>query len=501
MRMEWALPHSADGWRIKLRVNDTQKRAVLCLGHGKKAPIRLMVRPDGGLKMTHGRSERFLPPPEKNLANFAALNIERFLSSVIVPCRSGTGYTLDVRPTSCGRYSVWVYTPENPRGTEFARDYFPAPDAADIVPDVLWLELDVPGAVEIEQVEAAPPLPEERPHAPAVYHVGPSRGIKDLQQAAWLVRPGDMVLVDADYRHTGALALPYSGLPGLPIVYKGLGTAQKRPVIDGAFDIYAVEASGHYTVLEGFEICNAAKAGVCHHAHRLEIRDCVIHDCLMGILSDQDIGMGDCEVERCEVYGCGHEMHSHQLYMATDEARFPGSVVKVHDCFIHDSLGGNNIKSRARRNEIYHNRIVNAYYHNLELIGPDPEFNRAPGEQAAHNSDIWDNYFENSRWYQFRCGGDGTGDSNGTFRFVNNTVVSDFVAREEELRVFRLMFGIRRIEAYGNRFVSRGEPSSDMVREIRTRWVDGDASENRLPGLENENSMVGGESPAERGEK
>lgn len=38
----------------------------------------------------------------------------------------------------------------------------------------------------------------------------------------------------------------------------------------------------------------------------------------------------------------------------------------------HHSNGGNNVKSRAERNEIYYNWIEDAYYHELELIGPDP---------------------------------------------------------------------------------------------------------------------------------
>ena len=34
--------------------------------------------------------------------------------------------------------------------------------------------------------------------------------------------------------------------------------------------------------------------------------------------------------------------------------------------------GGNAVKSRAQRNEIYYNWIEGAVYHELELIGPDP---------------------------------------------------------------------------------------------------------------------------------
>ena len=57
--------------------------------------------------------------------------------------------------------------------------------------------------------------------------------------------------------------------------------------------------------------------------------------------------------------------------MATDETAYPGAVFRMQHCYVHDANGGNNVKSRAERNEIYYNWIEGAYYHELELIGPD----------------------------------------------------------------------------------------------------------------------------------
>jgi len=37
---------------------------------------------------------------------------------------------------------------------------------------------------------------------------------------------------------------------------------------------------------------------------------------------------------------------------------------------VHDGNGGNGVKSRAERNEIYYNWIEGSLYHELELIGP-----------------------------------------------------------------------------------------------------------------------------------
>ena len=49
----------------------------------------------------------------------------------------------------------------------------------------------------------------------------------------------------------------------------------------------------------------------------------------------------------------------------------PGSVFRMEHCWVHDGNGGNGVKSRAERNEIYYNWIEGSYYHELELIGPD----------------------------------------------------------------------------------------------------------------------------------
>ena len=58
--------------------------------------------------------------------------------------------------------------------------------------------------------------------------------------------------------------------------------------------------------------------------------------------------------------------------MATDEVTYPGSVFRMQHNYVHDANGGNAVKSRAQRNEIYFNWIEGALYHELELIGPDP---------------------------------------------------------------------------------------------------------------------------------
>ena len=96
-----------------------------------------------------------------------------------------------------------------------------------------------------------------------------------------------------------------------------------------------------------------------------------MHDCPgQGILG-ADRGSGSFLLEYVEVHHTGAGTSAHQIRMATDEVAHPGSVFRMQYCYVHDANGGNNVKSRAQRNEIRYNWIEGALYHEIELIGPD----------------------------------------------------------------------------------------------------------------------------------
>src|SRR5262249_40274878 len=112
--------------------------------------------------------------------------------------------------------------------------------------------------------------------------------------------------------------------------------------------------------------------------------------------------------------------YNHQIYMATDETMYPGSVFRMQYCYVHDGTGGNNVKSRSERNEIYFNWIEGAFYHELDLIGPDGQ----DPALAREDSDVVGNVLvKHSEWRIARIGGDGTGNTEGRYRFVGNTMI------------------------------------------------------------------------------
>jgi hypothetical protein len=308
--------------------------------------------------------------------------------------------------------------------------------------------------------------------------VGPSRQYKTLQQVSNLLSPGDTVLVDGDALYTGGVVFSRPGTLLQRIFIRGVHINGNRPVIDGGtngvtFMSGSTVGADHYT-FEGFEVRNATFRGVYHQADDLILRDLVIHHCNNGIMG-ADNGSGSLLLEYSEIHDCGSGTQAHQIYMATDELRHPGSVFRMQFCWVHDGTGGNNVKSRAERNEIFYNWIEGAMYHELELIGPDPA-GGVPAGEKREDSDVVGNVLwkkstpsgGQANFYVTRFGGDGTGESNGRYRVVNNTIIMGSSA------VFRLFDGLESVEMHNNIFYRPGGGTTPIVRTVEAVWVTGE---------------------------
>lgn len=303
-----------------------------------------------------------------------------------------------------------------------------------------------------------------------LYEVGPDKPYKTLQDVNTLLNAGDTVLVEGDQTYPGGVTFSNTGMADMPIVIKGIRVNNRRPVLSGGtntitFSTYPYDEPGadHY-ILEGFEITGGSKRGIFHQAHDLTVRDCVVHDCPEQGILGADEGSGSLTLEFVEVYGCGSGTLRHQLYISTDQINHPGSVFRMQFCYIHDGNGGNNLKSRAERNEIYYNWFENAYYHELELIGPElgePELKREDSDVVGNV--IWDR----NDFYLVRIGGDGTGETNGRYRFVNNTFISNSHA------VFRLFDGLESVEMHNNVFFRLGNGAPVIMSMDDANWFRG----------------------------
>jgi hypothetical protein len=125
-------------------------------------------------------------------------------------------------------------------------------------------------------------------------------------------------------------------------------------------------------------------------------------------------------------------------------------------CYVHDGAGGNNVKSRAERNEIYSNWIEGAFYHELDLIGPDGQDETL----AREDSDVVGNVLiKHSEWRIARLGGDGTGNTSGRYRFVNNTMILG----ETSERAIGMQQTVASIELHNNVVVRLGGKPGRLI--------------------------------------
>ncbi|MCU0607132.1 MAG: hypothetical protein MUF78_06870 [Candidatus Edwardsbacteria bacterium] len=313
--------------------------------------------------------------------------------------------------------------------------------------------------------------------AATVYHVGPAQAYTQLAQVADLLDPGDTVLVDGDATYDGGVIFTRAGSAGAPIVILGQRINGNRPVISGGTNTVTFESpwpydsgADHY-VFEGFEVAAGTFRGIYHQADDLTVRDVLVRDCPAHGILGADQGSGDCLLELVEVRNCGNGSSQHQIYMATDEVHHPGSVFRMRHCYVHDGDGGNNVKSRAERNEIHYNWIEGAYYHELELIGCDGG-DTGNVHLKREDSDVVGNVLRkrrtaagnDSNFAVTRIGGDGTGMTHGRYRFVNNTVLCGTGA------VFRCFDTLESVEMHNNVFYRTGG-GVNIMRTVDAGWV------------------------------
>jgi hypothetical protein len=284
--------------------------------------------------------------------------------------------------------------------------------------------------------------------------VGPGKTYGAITDAMSNAHPGDVIEVQGGNSYKGMIWLrdDTGGTKDKPVTIRGIKVDGKRPVLSGVgsgqYENIILLLNANHVVMESFEVVgDGGDTNYCvvHKADDVTLRDFVIHNCLhQGGLVGNDDGSGSLTLEYSELYHNGKGTNSHQIYMATDETMYPGSVFRIQFCYVHDGLGGNNVRSRAERNEIYYNWVEGAFYHELDLVGP------IDGDTLPfrEDSDIVGNVLikKNSEWRIARLGGDGDGNTGGRYRFSNNTMVMT----DSSSTVISLQNTVQTLEMYNN---------------------------------------------------
>ena len=262
----------------------------------------------------------------------------------------------------------------------------------------------------------------------ATYQVGPTRPYHTVGSLPAL-SPGDVVEIDpATYNEVKRWTRP--GIAAQPIIVRGVGAA--RPVfdatgqnVDGVLPhpraMFQVEAD--YVTLENLEFQNARNgdngAGIrVTSGNNVTVRNCRITACDMGIMCDSNSNL---VIEASEICSNGtslYDGYSHNFYLG-------GNSATVRFCYIHDSLYGQNFKTRAHYTELLYNYIADSQDGEVGLV--DAAETAAANSHAVMIGNIIVSKprlsgYNSGRFIQF--GQDSGGQHNGTLYAFNNTFVA-----------------------------------------------------------------------------
>ncbi|MCW8129656.1 MAG: hypothetical protein KIS92_04650 [Planctomycetota bacterium] len=240
---------------------------------------------------------------------------------------------------------------------------------------------DAPPAVSVPSSAASQPVTGN------VLQVGPSRQFKTIASAVAKAGPGTTVVIDPG-TYNECMKLTGQGTAAAPIRVLGvLGPNGERPLLDGNGLVLSgvrstpraiMQVEGSYITIENLEFKNARNgnngAGVRFNSStRATLRNCKVTYCDMGLQG------GDKEavtIERCEIAYNGtkdFDGYSHNFYM-------DGNGVILRFSYVHDSLFGQNFKSRAHYNELWYNYICDSEEGEICLV--DSEHTAEPNSNT-----------------------------------------------------------------------------------------------------------------------
>lgn len=215
-----------------------------------------------------------------------------------------------------------------------------------------------------------------------------------------------------------------------PISIRGVGTP--RPLfdatglnVDGSLPnpraVFQVEAN--YITLENLEFQHATNgdngAGIrVTSGNNVTVRNCRIALCDMGIMCDNNSNL---VIEASEICSNGtslYDGYSHNLYLG-------GNSATLRFCYIHDSLYGQNFKTRAHYTELLYNYIADSQDGEVGLV--DAAETAATNSHAVMIGNIIISKprlsgYNSGRFIQF--GQDSGGQHNGTLFAFNNTFIA-----------------------------------------------------------------------------
>jgi hypothetical protein len=188
---------------------------------------------------------------------------------------------------------------------------------------------------------------------PAVLRVGPERALAAPSAAARVARDGDVVEIDAGLYEGDVAVWPQSRL-----TLRGVGGRAHLRAAGAHAEGKAIWVlKGARTTVENIEFSGAAVphrngAGIRLEGAGLTVRNCYFHGNENGILAGNN-PQSDVLVERSEFARNGHgDGYSHNIYVGAARSFI------LRASYVHRAVVGHNVKSRARRNHIAWNLVI-----------------------------------------------------------------------------------------------------------------------------------------------
>ena len=300
---------------------------------------------------------------------------------------------------------------------------------------------------------------------PAVLRVGPQRELKHPSAAAQIARDGDIIEIDAGVYDGDAAVwrqhrLTIRGVGGRAHLRANGAHAEGKA-------IWVIK--GNDTRIESVEFSGAKVpdqngAGIRLEGAGLTVRDCYFHDNENGILTGVNPA-SDIVVEHSEFAHNGFgDGQSHNLYIGS------ARTFTLRFSYVHHAIVGHNVKSRALRNHITHNRIMdeNDGRSSYAVEFPNGGLAFVIGNVIQHGPAT-----ENSTIVSY--GAEGLKYPLNELYFVNNTVVND---RPADGRFLFVRGGADAARIVNNVFSGRGDVLSgpgelrNNVAAAKTDFVD-----------------------------
>jgi hypothetical protein len=285
--------------------------------------------------------------------------------------------------------------------------------------------------------------------------VGPGKTYAKPSAAAAAAQNGDTVEIDFGSYQSDActwdadnLVIRGVSFPGSALKYAHMDS--KGTYAQGK-GIWVID--GKNTTVENIEFSGAAVpdengAGIRQEGPGVTIRNCYFHDNENGILADG----GDMVIEFCEFNhnGLGEVGRTHNIYISS------ATSFTMRHCYSHHAVIGHNVKSRAMKNYILYNRIMDetSGTGSYDIDLPNGGFSIIMGNVIQQGPET-----DNPTIVAY--GAEGYKNAPNELYFVNNTVVND----RSGGTFLDIAGGATVAKVRNNLFVGPGTPISGTVTD------------------------------------